>query len=538
MAGRLQNWWKGVLGRRPAPQVQTKRPASNAYSGTYTPYYTHIFNGEKNLGEIGPPRNYLLDYDTLRVRSWQSFLESEITQTVMKRYVRWKIGAGLKLHSEPAKVLLQAENIPLDAEEFNEAIESRWQVWAKSTHSVYDGMSNLNQLAQEADKNATIGGDVLVVLRVVNGMPKVQLIDGAHVRYPMGSSFIETAAANGNKIINGIEMNATGGHVAYYVCTGPTMLTYKRIEAKGPTGLRMAYLVYGLKFRLDNHRGIPLISVVMETLKKMERYKEATIGSAEERQKIAYSIEHEEFSTGENPMTSILRKSVNTEATDDVPVDDEGNRLADRVIATTNKQAFNMPNGTHLKILESKNELYFKDFFTVNIDVVCAAIEIPPNVAMMKYDSNYSASRAAIKDWEHTLNVNRINFSQDFYQPIYELFLETQVLIGKVLAPGYLKAILEGNLLVVAAYRNARFIGPSVPHIDPMKEVQAERMKLGGSAANIPLTTVEKATENVNGGDSDANMEQFAEELEEAKELNIVAPEPEEKPAPATDPED
>ena len=62
-----------------------------------------------------------------------------------------------------------------------------------------------------------------------------------------------------------------------------------------------------------------------------------------------------------------------------------------------------------------------------------------------------------------------------------------------------------------------------MPHIDPFKVVKAERAKLGSKGDDIPLTTVEAATEVVGGGDSDSNLEQFAEELAEAKRLNVVS---------------
>ena len=71
----------------------------------------------------------------------------------------------------------------------------------------------------------------------------------------------------------------------------------------------------------------------------------------------------------------------------------------------------------------------------------------------------------------------------------------------------------------LALTRNARFTGPMFPHIDPLKEVNAERAKLGDLAKDIPLTTVEAATEALNGGDSASNLEQFIEELKSAKPL-------------------
>jgi capsid protein len=76
--------------------------------------------------------------------------------------------------------------------------------------------------------------------------------------------------------------------------------------------------------------------------------------------------------------------------------------------------------------------------------------------------------------------------------------------------------------MVTESYTKARFTGPHFPHIDPVKEVNAERLKLGEKGANIPLTTVEQATENLGAGDSDSNIEQFTDEYENAKKLGLI----------------
>ena len=257
-----------------------------------------------------------------------------------------------------------------------------------------------------------------------------------------------------------------------------------------------------------------MIAVVLETLKKMERYKEATVGSAEERQKIAYSVEHEVFSTGQNPLMDQLAKAVNYSNTDQFPsTDDDLRELADKVAATTNKMAFNMPKGAKLKVLESKNELYFKEFYQVNIELICASLGIPPEVAMSKYDSNFSASRAALKDWEHTITVVRNDFTSQFYRNVYNFWMHINVLDNTLTAPGYVISFMNNRVKAVRAYQSCRFTGPGVPHIDPLKEVQAERLKLGDKFANVPLTNVEQAVEQLNSGDSDSNMRQAAEEL-------------------------
>jgi capsid protein len=500
-------------------RVRHLRPESSG--AIYRTMFTHTFNGEKNLGEIGPIKEYALDYASLRARSWQSYLESEITQMVFTRLLVWLVGDGLKAQAEPSKIVLSSEKIEI-GQDFNESVEAWFRLFCKSKTADYASMRSFNHLQKRIKKNAIIGGDVLVVLRVVNGRPKVQLIDGAHVQSPRGGTdFFPEVLANGNMIKYGVEVDPAGKHVAFHVRQANYTVT--RIPAiSESSGLQMAYLVYGLEYRLDGVRGMPLIAAILETIAKLDRYKEAAVGSAEERQKIAYFFEHESYSTGENPtLKNAARAAGFGPNGDELPVDIMGNQLADRVTATTNKQTFNLPLGAKIKSLEGKSEMFYKEFYTTNIDIVCACVNIPPNVALSKYDSNFSASRAALKDWEHTLRVDRADFAEQATQPVYNLFLDLMVLLNKVQAPGYLAARQSGDTYVLEAYRSCRWVGPSVPHIDPVKEVTAERLKLGKRAENVPLTTVEAATERLDGGDADENMEQFAAELEAAEGYGI-----------------
>lgn len=504
------------------------------------PIYTHSYNGEKDLGEIGPIRNYLLDYAALRARAWQSFTESEVTQTVLKKYRMWVIGAGLRLRCDPSSLVLKGENINnFNKEEFNEIVEQRFNLFCKSKKTDYQGLRSLNRLASRAYLSAIVGGDVLVIQRYEDNGHTVQIIDGARVvSPPIGMA---TGLIKGNTIKHGIELSPKGEHVAYYVSNG--LMVYERIAAKTITGLQQAFLVYGGEYRIDSVRGLPLIGTVLETLKKLERYKEATVGSAEERQKIILSIEHDAISTEENPFAKQFAKARDASNEEgEIPADTSGRILQDTVVATTNKQTINLPKGAKLQQLVSTNELSFKDFYTTNVNLVCAAIGIPPEVALSKYDSNFSASRAALKDWEHTINVSRADISEQFYQPIYDFYLQIEILRNRIDAPGYLDAMNRKNNVVIDAYHNARFVGASIPHIDPLKEVNAERAKLGPMGANIPLTTVEDATEALNGGDSDNNAAQFAEELKEAERLGFGPTPPPEKTAsdkkPDPDPEE
>lgn len=498
-----------------APSLSSPQASSTVYTGTVM--FTQSFNGEKNYGEIGPIKRYTLDYGALRMRAWQSFLESEITQTVINKYLMWVVGPGLSLKAEPISDILKLYGIEIDSESFAEIAEMQWKLWSESTGADMGDSMTLGQIAWEAKKNAIVGGDCLVVLRYIDNEPKVQLIDGANVYSPgaISSENFFNKDSDGNYTINGVKYDDRGRVLGFYIRKPGTLLEFEYIPAYGDnSGIKLAFMVYGVRYRIENKRGMPLIGVILETLKKLERYKEATVGSAEERQKIAYSVEHAVYSSGQNPLLDQMAKAVNfNSAEGDLPAsDDQLKELANNVAATTNKMAFNMPKGSSLKLLESKNELYFKEFYGVNIELICAALGIPPEVAMSKYDSNFSASRAALKDWEHTIMVSRTDFCSQFYRNIYNFWFHVNVLDNTINAPGYILAFLNKRVKITRAYLSCRFTGPGVPHIDPYKEVMAERLKLGDSAASIPLTTVEQAVEQLGSGDSDSNIRQFAEE--------------------------
>jgi capsid protein len=504
-----------------------------AFGGTSRVLFAGSFNGEKNTGELGPIKYFMLDYAALALRSWQAYIESTEAKTIIDKYCTWVIGKGLKLQAEPVQSVIGKTGI--DFKKFSKDVESRWQVYANSMMADYSGRQTLNQLAKEAYKNAIVSGDCLVILRYEECLT-VQLVDSNHIGSPMlGSEWFPFVMKNGNRIINGVEINEKGEHIAYFVrkpftSVSPlSTLAWERVPVKTDQGLTNAFLLYGSKFRVDTHRGMALLAAVLERLKKMERYEEATLGAAEELSKIAYQIVHQMGSTGENPLAKSIARAHNVDGFVDLPTDDAGRELANTVAASTNKTVVNNPVNAEIKPMrEAKGQLYFQDFLDKNIDLVCASVEMPPNIAMSKYDSNYSAARAAIKDWEHTLGIKRIEFAVQFYQRIYNVWLEFQIRELEIQAAGYLLAVKKNRWMVLEAFRTARWIGAPVPNIDPVKEATAERLKLGITGESMPLTTHEESVEALGGGDSGHIMEQYADELEESKKLGIK-PEPEVK---------
>ena len=490
----------------------TSAPTKEAWTElSYQPPVMDWFDGEKNFGEMGHPVDYTLNYENLAVRSWQAYTENDVAEMLINEYLDWVIGKGLRLESTPEINVLDSEGIALTNEaalRFSNLSEARFKVHTGSRYSVFSKEMNLHQLVREVKKNAMLSGDCLVVLRVFkNGGVNAQMIDGRRVQTPHGASVVD-AKEKGNEIINGIEQSKSGAHVAYWVANPRGGFT--RIAVKGEKTKRtQAFMVYHRRYKNDYNRGIGLLTPILEKLQKLDRYTEAVVGSAEERAKIVYQIVHGALSTGANP--NLSRIGVRTKNADTSPTHSIQDTSAQFIKGTSSKETYNMEPGSELKALESKAELSFEEFFTANLRLICSARGIPPEVALKEYNSNYSASRMATKSWEHTLGVQRWDLTQQFYKPFYNTWLHLEILGGRISAPGYVAAstATDKNHMITESYSSAKFVGINVPSVDPVKDVRAEREKLGPLGANVPLTTPEKATEQLGTGDATENARKF-----------------------------
>ncbi len=520
----------GLYPSQSTPDIQAAW-GNLSLGGGYTPIYMRPFDGEHTLGGLGPATVNVLDHDTLRIRSWEMMLSSELVQIGIARLAMWEIGAGLDLRYEPKKNVLKNCGIEVDTATFAKEVEDLFNLYANSPISDYAGMESLHMQFGRAKINALVGGDCLMIINFnADGLPVLTVKDGAHVQTPM----IDAVAKNGNRIKNGVEINDKGQQVAYYVRKGNAYTNdvedwnnYERIPARYPNGYIRAFLYYGLRYRLDDIRGIPLITVCMETCKQLDLYKEATVAGAVERAKIVLYAKHELAATGQNPFDAQLAKAIGNQFAD-LPRTMNGTELSNTVIATTNKQFVNMPNGAELKAIESKQEIQFSEFYDTNMTVLFAALGIPKEIALTLFSSNYSASRASIKDFEHTLAVNRKLNDDPAYSNFFNVFFLVQVLQGTIKAPGYLDAIGLGtkkrpnSWAIKLAYENTAWLGDNPPNIDELKEVMAARLKLGEGSKHIPLARIQNVmTDLGEKGDIEAIMDEYNRVMEYAEELGI-----------------
>lgn len=486
-----------------------------------------LFNGERDFGEMGPAIYDEIDPFVLGLRSWQLFLRSETSHTIIKQKGKWVLGTGLRLDAAPKTEYLKSKGLEIEGEKFSKQLEEMWELTStKNPMMDYAGRVPLSKIAKRIERNMSVWGYVLIVHRFgKNNVVTTQIIDGQWVNTPIGSITIGGSTKlvdnkvgydwiwpeTGNRIRNGVEISDTGEHVAYFVRNG-IGLVYERIPAKNSMGLLMAYICYGEEFRLDNTFGIPTITPNMQSSKQLDEYTDATVGSVKERAQIPYFFTHDKGTAATNPMQTGMAKILGNRGnggTLDIPVDVEGKALANTVAATTKKMVFNLPEGTDVKSPEFKQELAYSDFHSTRFNADCATIGIPPEVASQLYGSSYSASRAATNGWQYMLNIDRDDFGDQFYQRVYNLQLWVWIFSGEIQAPGYIDAFYKGNEMIIAAYQYAHWQGDPVPQIDELKEIQAARLKLGLDSANVPLSTFEQECQRLGLGDFSNILKQY-----------------------------
>lgn len=490
--------------------------SENVTYGMHWPVITKKWDGEKTPGELGVVIKNIPDYHRLRLRAYDAEMKIDLINIITGRYFKWVVGSGLKLQAEPNKTILEMENIKI-AEDFSKKIEARFSNWANSKYADFSKETNLHGKALDCFSSSFLGGDSLVICRVDDFDLNVQIIDGQHIKTPDQKN-LDAIKERGNFEEMGIEYNSKGEHVAYFVTKKSLekkeydLDEFVRIPVYGETKRKLAWIVYGSKHRIDHKRGITRLSSIIEKVNKLDRYTEATVSKAEQGANILFTIKHNSESTGENMLDSIrkqkLRITVDENNSDPHSLADG---LANRITQTTSNQTFNLPIGAELVPYQSNSENNFDMFYKAVFNGLCASIGIPPEVAMQMYNSNYSASRAAINGWGYIVDIDRKKLADDFYKPIYSLFLEIQILKNKIQAPKFLESISTNDYQVTEAYKNCRFIGKNMPHIDPVKEVKAVVEML-----NNELITREQATETLNAGDWNENFEK---KLQEDKKI-------------------
>jgi len=451
--------------------------------------FRNVWNGDKFPGGFGETNVYAWDYWTLRERSTQLFTSNLYARGLIRRLINNEINAGLNLEAIPSADFLGLDEDTLN--EWSEAVEDRFLLWAKSPSACdFHRLRTFFEIQRSARLEALVEGDVLIVMRQhpLTKLPTIQLVRGSKIRTP-----IDDAVTRGRKIVDGVELDEQGRHVAFYI-TQDDGITSKRIPAVGPKSKRrIAWLMYGVDRRHGAVRGEPMLSLILQSLRELDRYRDSAQRKAVINSMIALFIKKTEDKPGTRPLTGgAVRRDQVTTATADA---DGGPRTLDMQAQIPGLTFEELQQGEEPVVHKTEADVDFPKFEEAVIAAVAWAQEIPPEILRLAFSSNYSASQAAINEFKMYLNRARTEIADALCIPVYNDWMLSQVIGGKVFAPGMLDAWRNpARFETFAAWVLSDWVGAIKPSADMGKTVKAyiEMIDAG-------LITRSRATREVTG---------------------------------------
>jgi capsid protein len=142
--------------------------------------------------------------------------------------------------------------------------------------------------------------------------------------------------------------------------------------------------------------------------------------------------------------------------------------------------------------------------------ILTARHGMPFEPFMMRYNANYSASRAAIIDLYRGALRKRDRLDFDLIGPVFEMWLGCEIAMGKISCPGWQDPRLH------AAWVNHRVNGTPMPNIDPNQTAKADQLYL-----EMGAHTAEDVSRSWNGSSFKSNVQKLNREMDALSEVKI-----------------
>lgn len=460
------------------------------------------FDGEIEPGALSDQTIlYDVDYYEMARRAYTLVTTNEFAKILVSRLTQFVVGTGLQLHPEPMLNFLRRKlkiNLP---ETFGKDIKELWNLIEDDEMLSQSKDQTIHSLAKDVFYNGFIAGDVLVVKRVVNQNLEYQIINGLSVY-----SVLKVNPDNGNKIIDGVEIDENNVPVGYWIKQKNGMNEI-RLDARDKKGRLLAWLVPVGEKRINATRAYSKLGVIMQKLHKIGRYANAEVIAAETNSKFAAVIEQSKDSSGVNPLANIgfktpaLPRGFAEKHNLDQPQTDNGeirNRAEQKRFNNFLQRVksgifFQTPIGQKMSSFDTKRpNVNYVGFLDGSNKYMFASDDMPIEIAILQFSNNFSASRASLKMFEQICKyIQKTTIIDRFYVQIYKQHFELWCLKGDIFAPKYLQ-LKDDTGFIDNAYTKCKFVGQKIPHIDEVKEVNAVVAKLKSG-----LCTYEQALENL-----------------------------------------
>lgn len=445
---------------------------------------------------------------TLRQRCRDLFMNAPLGRAPINRVMINAVGTGLVLRPNPDREALGLTDDQAAA--WKAKVVREWDLWAGTTSCDASGLNTFAELQQVALLSWLQNGEAFALLPYVDRPAevypmKVRLIEADRICDPgqpyhsMGFG-VARVTVDGREVSmdRGIEIGDNGEVLAYHVAqrhpasiysSGNGSNKWERIEPVGQSGRRnILHLV--VHERAEQYHGVPFLAPVVEMLKQLDRYNEAELLAAVVAGMFTVFVK---TNTPDNPLGETV--SSDEQVDPDNPNTYEMGPGA--VIGLGENEAIETANPT-------RPNTAFEGFVRAILQSTGAALNVPYEVMINCYNTSYTAARAALLQAWVFFRMWRKWTVDDFAQPVYREWLTDAILMGRIEAPGYFD-----DPVIAAAWQRADWHGPSAGQVDPVKEVNAAKVRVAEC-----FSTREKEAAEMTGTDFANNVQQRRREEE------------------------
>ncbi len=383
-----------------------------------------------------------------------------------------------------------------------------FKLWAENTMCDAERQQNFYGLQWLAFLSMLVSGDVFALFgskpnKRTPYTTTLRLLEADRIATPdSGGESIAEETAGGGRIVDGVELDREGTVIRYYIASRHPLaesdsrdLIYTPIDAYGKdTGYPNILHIMTYE-RPEQRRGVPFVAANIENLKQFDRYMTSELAAQVVSSMLTAFIINDEDGTSVG-----LEDAV-----------DEDEKVTDDELHLELKPGaiYDLPPGKKVEAVNPlRQNTAFEAFVTTLETIIGSSMDIPKEVLIKKYDSNYTAARSALLDFWKTVRVYRTRFNQTFNQPVYEQWLAEAVALGRVDAPGFFD-----DPAIRRAWCGCMWTGVTMGHVDPKKEVDAAAMRI-----KYHLSTEEQEASEYNGGDWREIIRQRKKEISAAAE--------------------
>ena len=487
------------------------------FPGGYTSA-TITTGGKQPNGLDNSGMTRLFDHRALRANTRDAMYDSIHARAIITRFADTIAGEGLRARFEPnARVLGRTE---MEMEEWGRDVSERFHLFMSSKDYSTDGTLNgyqsqwLYALCQQRDN------DVYARLHYERGRGRISPLSVQHMDPDQLRGYAYTPTEGSTNFVNdAISYDGKGREQAFtFIVKNPDGTVEERQIPKFGSRSGKQYIIHGFRPEYSGQReGYSLYAHALQRFEELTTLHHSYLGKAILESTIGGWTKPSKDAPASGGMEDFAKESVDVvedllSGTDASPETKE--ELRQTVMRTFPELAVRQPGSVWVANAGAGEEIMpFKadtphEAFSIFIDNVCEYLGASTGMGIEflknKFGQNYSASRAMLVLIWRVINMWRAEMISDYLNIIAQAWLGEEIAAGRIQAPGWSDPLLR------AAWMNIRWVGSSMPNIDPKKEAEARKLNV-----LLGSTTLDDCALEHNGSDGKRNRAQLRREYGE-----------------------